>query len=347
MSTTANQTKAILWGLAGIGAWALTKAVLAQRRKLDFRGKVVIVTGGSRGLGLAIARQLAKEGANLALCARDAAELERAEAELLTYGGQVFTYACDITDKAEVERFAEAARQVIGPIDVLINNAGIILVTPYEHSTEDDFRDAMDTNFWAPYHLINAILPQMLARKSGRIVNVTSIGGKVSVPHLLPYSASKFALVGYSEGLRAELLKDNIYVTTVCPGLTRTGSPRNAIFKGKNEDEYAWFKIADSLPLITSSAEDCANQIIDACRYGEAERLITLSTKLAAGLQGLAPNLVAELSAVTNEYLLPSKAPGGAGSQRVAGKDSETPLSQSVVTTLTNQAAEQNNQYNN
>jgi short-subunit dehydrogenase len=296
---------------------------------------------------LAISRQLAKEGANLALCARDAAELERAEAELLTHGGQVFTYACDITDKAEVERFAEAARQAIGPIDVLINNAGIILVTPYEHSTEDDFRDAMDTNFWAPYHLINAILPQMLARKSGRIVNVTSIGGKVSVPHLLPYSASKFALVGYSEGLRAELLKDNIYVTTVCPGLTRTGSPRNAIFKGKNEDEYAWFKIADSLPLITSSAEDCASQIIDACRYGEAERLITLSTKLAAGLQGLAPNLVAELSAVTNEYLLPSKAPGGAGSQRVAGKDSETSLSQSVVTTLTNQAAEQNNQYTN
>jgi short-subunit dehydrogenase len=344
MSTTSNQTKALLWGLAGIGAWALTKAFLGQRRKIDFRGKAVIVTGGSRGLGLAISRQLAKEGAHLALCARDMAELERAKAELLTHGGEVFTYTCDITDKAEVERFAEAARQEIGPIDVLINNAGIILVTPYEHSTEDDFRDAMDTNFWAPYHLINAVLPQMLARKAGRIVNVTSIGGKISVPHLLPYSASKFALVGYSEGLRAELLKDNIYVTTVCPGLTRTGSPRNAIFKGKNEDEYAWFKIADSMPLVTSSAEDCASQIIDACRYGEAERLISWTTKLSAAAQGLTPNLVAELSAVTNEFLLPGKETNGSGGQRVAGKESETPLSDSALAALTDQAAARNNE---
>ncbi|QKZ12975.1 SDR family NAD(P)-dependent oxidoreductase [Spirosoma sp. KUDC1026] len=344
MNTTSNQTKTLLWGLAGLGAWALTKALLAQRRKIDFRDKAVIVTGGSRGLGLAISRQLAKEGARLALCARDADELARAKADLLTYGGMVFTYACDITDKAEVERFAEAARQEIGPIDVLINNAGIILVTPYEHSTEDDFRDAMDTNFWAPYHLINAVLPQMLARKSGRIVNVTSIGGKISVPHLLPYSASKFALVGYSEGLRAELLKDNIYVTTVCPGLTRTGSPRNAIFKGKNEDEYAWFKIADSLPLVTSSAEACAGEIIDACRYGEAERLVSWPTKVSAAVQGLSPNLVAELSAVTNEFLLPDKETDGSGGQRVAGKDSETALSDSALATLTDQAAVRNNE---
>lgn len=339
--SVSTQTKALLWGLAGIGAWAATKAFLAQKRKTDFRRKTVVITGGSRGLGLELARLLAQEGANLAICARDRDELDRAASELRQYGVTVYAQPCDITVKEQVEQFIENVRQNIGPVDVLINNAGIIIVTPYEHATEDDFREAMDTNFWAAFHLVNAVLPHMWTRGAGRIVNVSSFGGKVAVPHLVPYSVSKFALVGYSEGLRAELLKDNIHVTTICPGLIRTGSPRNAIYKGQNEKEYTVFKIGDSLPLLTLDSTDCAREIIDACRYGEAERIISFPAKLGAALEGLAPNLVGEVSALVNTQL---PAPGGIGEQRAFGRDSETPLSQSVLTELTNQAAEENNE---
>ena len=340
------QTKAVLWGLAGLGAWAATKALLAQKRKINFRDKTVIVTGGSRGLGLELSRLLAQEGANIGICARDENELEHAQAELQKYGISVYTQACDITDKNQVEHFVENVRQAIGPVDVLINNAGVIIVTPYEHATEHDFREAMDTNFWAALHMINAVLPQMLAREKssagrGRIVNVASFGGKVSVPHLLTYSTSKFALVGYSEGLRAELQKDGIYVTTICPGLIRTGSPRNAIFKGQNEKEYAAFKIGDSIPFFTIDSTECAREIIDACRYGEAERVITLPAKVGTFLQGAAPNLISELMAIVSETL---PDPGGIGERRALGKESETSLSESILTTLTDEAAERNNE---
>lgn len=353
------QTKALLWGLAGIGAWTAIKAALAQKRKIDFRNKTVLITGGSRGLGLELARLLAKEGANLAICSRDADELDRADDELSQLGVMVYTEVCDVTNKIQVEHFVENVRQAIGPVDVLINNAGTIIVTPYEHATEDDFRYAMDTHFWATFYMTNAVLPQMLARteqtsiamggtsmrgksiSAGRIVNITSIGGKVSVPHLMPYSTSKFAQVGYSEGLRAELQNKGIYVTTVSPGLMRTGSPRNAIFKGQNEKEYAAFKISDSIPFLTMGSTEAAREIIEACRYGEAERVITLPAKIGVALQGLAPNLVAETMAIVNG-LLPD--PGGIGEKRALGKDSETALSESVLTTLTDKAAQKNNE---
>lgn len=338
--------KTIGWTLAGIGAWAITKALLAQKRKISFANKTVIITGGSRGLGLELARLLAEEGANLAICARDADELDRAKQELRQYDVVIYTEVCDITEKQSVERFVENVRQHVGPVDVLINNAGIIIVTPYEHATEADFREAMDTHLWASFHMVNAVLPHMMARPAGeptrgRIVNVTSFGGKVSVPHLVPYSTSKFAQVGYSEGLRAELLKDNIQVTTICPGLIRTGSPRNAFYKGQNEKEYTVFKIGDSLPLLTMNSTDCARQIIDACRYGEAERILSLPAKLGAALEGIAPNVVAELAALVNAQL---PGPGGIGEKRAYGRDSETALSESFLTTLTDEAAEQNNE---
>ena len=335
------QKKAVLWTIAGVGAWAGIKAGLAKKRAIDFRGKTVVVTGGSRGLGLEIARLLAQEGANLALCARDADELDRARTELQTYGVSVHTQPCNLTDKAQIDHFIANVQKEFGPIDVLINNAGIILVTPYENATEADFRESMETNFWAAFHMVNAVLPKMRLRKQGRIVNIASIGGKVAVPHLSTYSTSKFALVGYSEGLRAELQNEGIYVTTICPGLMRTGSPRNALFKGQNEKEYAAFKISDSIPLLTINSENAARQIIEACRNGQAERLLSLPAKVGAAIQGVAPNLLAEVTAIVAR-LLPE--PGGIGSERALGKDSKSALSESVLTTLTDEAAERNNE---
>ena len=131
----------------------------------------------------------------------------------------------------------------------------------------------MATNFWGMLYPTLALLPEMRARRSGRIVNITSIGGKLGIPHLLPYSASKFAAVGFSQGLRAELAGDGIKVVTVCPGLMRTGSPRNAIFRGQHRSEYAWFSISDALPGLSISAESAARRIVAACRRGDAEVL--------------------------------------------------------------------------
>src|SRR3954453_8374357 len=273
-------------GALGAGALLAARALIRQANAYSFRGQVVLITGGSRGLGLLIARELAREGARLAICARDEDELQRAQEEL----GQmteVIAIPCDVSDRQQVEAFVEAAQNHFGQIDVLINNAGIISVGPMDVMTVEDYEQAMRIHFWGPLYAVLAVLPGMRRRGQGRIVNVSSIGGKLSVPHLLPYSASKFALVGLSEGLRAELRKDGIVVTTVCPGLMRTGSPPNATFKGQHRAEYAWFAISDSLPLVSMSAERAARQIIAACKRGDAETVLSLQAQLAVKFHGL------------------------------------------------------------
>ncbi|RYF69412.1 MAG: SDR family oxidoreductase [Cytophagaceae bacterium] len=333
----------LLWSIAGIGALVAFRAVQRRNRKIDFRDKVVVITGGSRGLGLVLGRQLAREGARLAICARTQEALDIAAAELRAYGNDVYAHQCDLTDKDQLNGFFEAVTQQLGPVDVLINNAGVIMAGPYVNTTDDDFHDAMNTNFWAAYHAINAVLPDMQRRKAGRIINVASFGGKVSIPHLLPYSSSKFALVGYSEGLRAEIARDDVYVTTICPGLIRTGSPRQAQVRGQHEKEYAWFKIGDSLPGLSASAERVASEIVEAARYGDAERIVSLPAKFAGAVHGLFPGLVTDTLAFINT-MLPNPSPAGHSSVRKEGKELETAITQNALTTLTEEAAQRNNE---
>jgi NAD(P)-dependent dehydrogenase (short-subunit alcohol dehydrogenase family) len=325
----------------GAGAWLLSRG---RRRpaEYDFRGKAVLITGGSRGLGLVLARQLAAQGARLAICARDEEELERAGADLARHGGWPLALPCDIADAADARRLVDRVTDHFGRIDVLVNNAGIIQVGPLEEMTRADFQNALNINFWGAYNFVEAALPQMRQRREGRIVNISSIGGKVSVPHLLPYNVSKFALTGFSEGLRAEVARDGVVVTTVIPGLMRTGSPPHALFKGKNRAEYAWFSISDSLPFITLSAEKAAEQILDACRRGEAEAILTWPAQLAVRLNALFPDMVADILTVVNRLLLPG--PGGIGTAQVEGKDSQSPASPSVLTALGDKAAQRNNE---
>jgi short-subunit dehydrogenase len=186
------------------------------------------------------------------------------------------------------------------------------------------------------------VLPEMQKRRQGRIINISSIGGKISVPHLLPYSVGKFALTGFSEGLRSEALKDNVYVTTVCPGLMRTGSPRNAHFKGNNEAEYAWFSISDSLPLLSMSAGWAARRIINASIRGDAEIVLSLPAKLAVKLHGLFPGLTTDALGLANN-LLPS-APDNSSKEWKKGSQSFSGISPSWITSLNEQAASDNNQ---
>jgi NAD(P)-dependent dehydrogenase (short-subunit alcohol dehydrogenase family) len=334
----------LLGAAAAMGVVAGARYALRRSRAMNLAGKVALITGGSRGLGLVLARLLTEKGVKVVLCARDAEELKRAQQTLVggnIPAGAVSIYTCDVTDATQVKGTVLAARDRYGQIDILINNAGTIEVGPMEEMTDSDFEGAMRTHFWGPYQFVQAVLPEMRARKEGRIVNIASIGGLVSVPHLLPYAASKSALVGYSEGLRAELKKDGILVTTVCPGLMRTGSPRNAYFKGQNDKEYAWFKLSDSLPFTSMSAETAARQIVDALRYGDPFLVTSLPAQGAALLHGLFPGLIADALAEINR-LLPE--PGGIGTGRRSGAESESPLTPIPLTSLTDHAAARNNE---
>jgi NAD(P)-dependent dehydrogenase (short-subunit alcohol dehydrogenase family) len=308
---------------------------------MDLRGRVTLVTGGSRGLGLAITRELVKAGARVVICARDAAELDRARARLEAGGAEVRTQVCDVTDREAVDRMFEWIREQLGPVEVLVNNAGIIQVGPVDEMKAEDYERALQVHFWGPLHTIMAALPQMRRRRGGRIVNIASFGGKISVPHLLPYSASKFALVGLSEGLRGALTRENILVTTVTPGLMRTGSPRNAWFKGKHRREYAWFSIGGSLPILSMSAGTAARRIVDALRHGDANLVMPLTAALMTKLHGFVPGFVADAVGLIDR-LLPG--PGGIGPEMRRGADSESALTPSVLTTLSDRAAEANNE---
>jgi short-subunit dehydrogenase len=186
------------------------------------------------------------------------------------------------------------------------------------------------------------VIPHMKQRGEGRIVNVTSVGGKIALPHMIPYSASKFALVGLSEGMRSELKKDNVLVTTVVPDLTRTGSPRNVLVKGDHEAEYAWFKIADSLPLFTQSAEAAAARIVTAIEQGEAEVALTFSGRLLDAIHGIAPGLVADVMGFIND-MLPAAGPGSTESRK--GYELETDKSNNAFTAKTDKAARKNNEF--
>lgn len=158
---------------------------------------------------------------------------------------------------------------------------------------------------------------------------------------MAPYCTSKFALVGLSETLRTELTRENILVTTICPSLMRTGSPRNAIFKGQHRKEYAWFSIGDSLPLASMNAEKAAQQILTACQGGVAEKIVADPLNVGVKLQSLLPGLTRTALTAMNS-LLPE--PGGIGRERARGHESESRWSPSVLTTLSQRAAAKNNE---
>jgi short-subunit dehydrogenase len=332
----------LLAATGGIGCLLAARALARRCREYDLRKKTVLITGGSRGLGLILARQMLQHGARVAIVARDGPELMRARNYLGPDDERVVSVACDITDRNQVEAMVHTVRQCFGQIHVLINNAGTIQVGPAELMTLKDYEEAMNVHFWGPLYAILAVLPGMRQRREGRIINISSIGGKVSVPHLLPYNASKFALVGLSEGLRAELAKDGIVVTTVCPGLMRTGSPRHASFKGRHRAEYAWFSITDALPLLSQSAERAARQIIAACKRGDAEVVLSLPAKLAVLVHGILPGGTADLLGLVNTFLLPSA--DGLGTTQVPGGQSSSTLSPSWLTTLSDRAARRYNE---
>ena len=331
----------LILAAAGLGAFAALRGLAATRRALDLSGKVVVITGGSRGLGLIMAREFGRLGAKVAICARDGEELTRAEQDLTRRGIDAFAVVCDVTDPEQCDMLLKAVRGRFGEIDVLVNNAGMISVGPLELMTESDFDRSMQTHFYGPLRLIMGVLPEMRKRREGRIVNIASIGGKISAPHLTPYCASKFALVGLSEGLHTELGQDGIRVTTVCPGIIRTGSHGHAVFKGQTRKEYTIYTFVNAFPLASMNAEKAGKRIVRACRHGEAELILPGQYSIAAKIQGIAPGLTSDALSLAGSML---PGPGGRGTQPVSGNESSTPLTESVLTTHLQQAARAHNE---
>ena len=344
LNPTRMQKRAQKFGLlsaAGVALWVCSAAIQRYSRRYNLQGKNVLITGGSRGLGLLLAREFCREGARVAICARDQQELGRARLVLTADGYEVLPVACDVTDRDQVKDAITQIRNQLGPIQILVNNAGMISVGPLETMNIDDYEESIDTHFWGPLNTIIAVLPEMRQRREGRIVNISSIGGKIAVPHLLPYSVGKFALTGLSEGLRSEAIKDNIYVTTVCPGLMRTGSPRNALFKSQHRAEYAWFSISDALPGLSMNANRAARQVVDACARGDSEIVLTVPAKVATLVHGVFPEVTVDVLGVVNRFLPP---PGGIGTDVRTGKQSKSKASPSWLTALNERAAQENNQ---
>lgn len=293
--------------IGALAAWAVTGPRRIRAQDLD--GQIVLIAGGSRGLGFELARELAIQGCRLALLARDAETLAHAEARLEAEcpGVAVYVVPCDITDPVAIDLAVEAVLAHYGRIDGLINVAGTIQVGALSQMGPEDFEAEMQQNCFGAIRMTYAVLPEMRARGAGWIVNIVSIGGRLAMPHLLPYSCSKFALRGFSEGLGAELAKEGISVTTVLPGLMRTGSPVHAKFKAPAPSEFAWFGTADSLPVLSIAAPEAARRILSAIRRGEREVTLGLPARLGGLVHDLAPGAtLAALEVV--DRLLPYRA---------------------------------------
>lgn len=339
MRTTAIRTAGL--AAAAVAAGLVVRRLVRDANAIDFRDRVVLISGGSRGLGLVLARHFGAEGARVAICARDEGELVRAAEDLKSRGVAVAAYVCDVSHRQEVAAVVAKVEQQMGPIDVLINNAGVVQVGPEDTMGREDFEEALNIHLYGPMNFVDAVLPHMRRRRFGRIANISSIGGRVAVPHMLPYCASKFALTGYSEGLRAELAASGIKVTTVCPGLMRTGSPRQGFFKGRHREEYTWFSISDSLPLLSIDADKAAEMIVQACRWGQAELMIGWPAQVATRAAGLFPGLTANVLSCVDRFVLPAS---NGDRSRHRGSESYSKWSPSPITVLNEKASLRNNE---
>ncbi|REL39198.1 SDR family oxidoreductase [Rhodohalobacter sp. SW132] len=177
-----------------------------------------ILTGASKGLGVHIARALAKEGVNLVLIARSADALEKVRDEMMTYDVKAVVIPADLTETGNFDSLIAEAEKKLGPIDILVNNAGIEISTPYEKFSPDDIQKMITLNLTVPMLLTRAVMPGMLKRNRGHFVNISSLAGKTGFPTQTPYAASKAGLIMFTHSLRIELGDTQIGASVVCPG---------------------------------------------------------------------------------------------------------------------------------
>ncbi len=314
---------------SGAALAAIAYRARRSRPAEDLRGRSVLVTGGSRGLGLLLARGFGAAGCRVVVCARDAEEVQGALEDLRARGVETRGEVCDLRDRKETTAMVERAVAHFGGLDIVVNNAGEIQVAPVEATPREAFESAMGTMFWGAVDVAEAALPTLRERR-GTLVNITSVGGKVSSPHLLPYSCAKFAQTALSEGLDAELAKNGVHVLTVVPGLMRTGSHRRAVFAGAPEREYTWFALGASLPFISMDAERAAARIVEAVRRRQHHLVLHPLTRAAMVAHGTFPRATLWGLRTMNRIL-----PESAGEPATPGPEASARADNAVLRFLT------------
>jgi len=301
----------LVTALAGVAAAAVFASMLKRRaRRLDLRGRVAVVTGGGRGLGLAITRELLARGCRVAICGRESALIERSTSALRAQGFEVFGMACDASSANQVEVFVRAVIERYGKIDLLVNNAGQCFVGPAAELSPSDMEKALRNIFWVHYHPTAAVLPHMRSRLFGRIANITSFAGIVPVPHQAAYVAGKYAATGWSRTLGIELRKEGVLVSTITPPPLRDGAPLYVHFNGEVEGEFSWFTWALTSHLTSATAEATARVVVDALEHGDRERAVTPMSWLFSRAYGAAPDLVSRILGWIERGMPPTQTPG-------------------------------------
>jgi len=335
---------------AVVGAAAAYRTASRLMRRVSFDGARVLILGGGRGLGLELARVFAAEGATLALVARSEGQLLTAQA-LLNSGEGVrppaiaHIKALDLRGDGAARDAVAWAAETMGGLDVLVYAAGIIQVGPIEHLTDHDYDDAMRVHFWAPQQAMETALPHLKRSGVARVVVVSSIAGKVASPHLVSYTASKFALSGLSDATRAAYRRHGIFVTTVHPGLMRTGSTRNVGLKGNATAEYAWFAPRAKTPLTSIASDRAARQIVEASRAGRGRFIVTTQARLLALADALAPELTADAMGLMERFYLPAPI-GPEGNRLVMAFEGPEAAVPSASNALVAEAVVRNNETN-
>ncbi len=248
----------------------------------SMRGKVAVITGASTGIGQAAAEAFAREGATVVLAARSEGRLERIAADIEKAGGRAVPVALDVTDRSAVfEKMNEVAASQ-GSIDVLVNNAGIGLLSPVDGMDPEELKRIFEVNFFGLIWCTQAVLPHMIRQQSGRIVNVSSVAGKRALPHISAYCASKFAVQAFSDSLRMEVAEHGIAVTVLCPPRVDTTFHDTPLMRQKGQRMSA--------PSI--SAEYVAAAIVRAARRGSREVVVSFYGKFFVFFHWLSPRLL-------------------------------------------------------
>jgi short-subunit dehydrogenase len=249
------------------------------------KDKVVIITGGSSGIGKALASEFGMNGSKILITGRDQGALHEVAAELTEKGIAVHTVKADVTLEADNKMMAEEALRVYGRIDVLINNAGISMRAIFEEVDLDVIRKVMDINFYGVLYATKYCLPQIVKNK-GSVVGISSIAGFRGLPGRTGYSASKFALNGFLESLRTELMSDGVHVLTACPGFTASNIRRRSLKKdGASQGESP----RHEEKMMT--AEECAKHIYHATTKRRRTLVLTLQGKFIVFLNKWFPSL--------------------------------------------------------
>lgn len=259
----------------------------------DFKNKVALVTGASSGIGEAIAIALAREGATVILTARDQNRLDEVRQRCEQAGGQAWTHAAEITDESQVRALAEAVHARHPALDLLINNAGVVMGGFVWEVEPEDWRRLYEINVMGVVHGVRAFIPKMIARaQGGQVVNVASVAGYVGSRGMGTYSASKFALMGLSESLRLELYRHRIGVSVICPEYVKTPIQGKVKLVGALSSPEARKRVEAEFARATLNADMVAARTLQAIRANEAVVPVGKQARMARWVKRLAPSLL-------------------------------------------------------